>query len=285
MSCRKLAALASAALLAAPPAWAQVSISQLPAASALSGVEVAPVVQSGATVKATMTQISTYVKSTGVPSITGSPANNNLAVFAGASTLTNGDLSGDCTTSGTLAVVCTKTNGVAFGSAANKNTGTSGSTVPVLNAANTWGATQTFSGSSTTPGAIFPNIAETATVSATAATGTVNYDVLTQSVLYYTTNASGNWTLNIRGNGSTSLGSMLSTGQSVTIAFLVTQGSPAFFNATVQVDGTTSGVTTKWQNGSAPAAGDVSAVDIYTYTVVKTGSGAYTVFATMTKFA
>jgi hypothetical protein len=37
---------------------------------------------------------------------TGSPANGNLAKFSGSATITNGDLSGDCTTSGTLAVTC-----------------------------------------------------------------------------------------------------------------------------------------------------------------------------------
>jgi hypothetical protein len=43
------------------------------------------------------------------------------------------------------------------------------------------------------------------TISATAATGTINYDATTQSVLYYTTDASANWTVNFRGNGTTSL--------------------------------------------------------------------------------
>jgi hypothetical protein len=62
------------------------------------------------------------------------------------------------------------------------------------------------------------NIQEIATVSATAATGTINFDVATQSVLYYTTNASANWTLNVRGNSTTSLNTLMATGQSSTIA-------------------------------------------------------------------
>jgi hypothetical protein len=93
------------------------------------------------------------------------------------------------------------------------------------------------------------------TVSATAATGTIAYDVATQSVLYYTTNASANWTVNFRASSGTNLNTAMSTGQSVTVAFLVTQGSTAYYNSAVQVDG--SGVTPKWQGGTGfPAAGN-----------------------------
>lgn len=42
---------------------------------------------------------------------TGSPANGNLTKFSGASTITNGDLSGDVTTSGTLATTVAKLQG------------------------------------------------------------------------------------------------------------------------------------------------------------------------------
>lgn len=54
----------------------------------------------------------------GTVTTTGSPASANAAVFSGSTSITNGDLSGDCATSGTLAVICLKTNGVAFGPAA-----------------------------------------------------------------------------------------------------------------------------------------------------------------------
>ncbi|NBQ48570.1 MAG: hypothetical protein EBU33_08985, partial [Sphingobacteriia bacterium] len=104
-------------------------------------------------------------------------------------------------------------------------------------------ATQTFSGTSSTLALVLNDAAEVATVSATAATGTINYDITTQSVLYYTSNASANWTVNFRGSSGTSLNTLMSTGQSMTVAFLVTQGATAYYNSAVQVDGTTSGVT------------------------------------------
>jgi hypothetical protein len=126
-------------------------------------------------------------------------------------------------------------------------------------------------------------IRETATVSATAATGTINYDTLTQVVLYYTTNASGNFTVNFRGSSGASLDSVMSTGQSLSATFLVTNGATAYYNSVVQVDGST--VTPKWQGGTAPTSGNASSVDTYTYVIVKTGSAAFTVLASVTKFA
>lgn len=152
-----------------------------------------------------------------------------------------------------------------------------------LSADNTWTGTQTFSGTSSKFGVVLTDAAETVTVSATAATGTINYDVTTQSVLYYTSNASANWTVNFRASSGTSLNTALATGQSVTAAFLVTQGSTAYYNSSVQIDGTTSGVTTVWLGG-APAAGNASGIDSYRYLIIKTGSATFTVLASNTQF-
>jgi hypothetical protein len=148
---------------------------------------------------------------------------------------------------------------------------------------NTFTGTQTFSGTSAKLAVVLNDAAEVATVSATAATGTINYDITTQSVLYYTSNASANWTTNFRASSGTSLDTALSTGQSVTVAFLVTQGATAYYNSAVQVDGTTSGVTTRWLGG-APTAGNASGIDSYRYLIIKTGSATFTVLASNTQF-
>jgi hypothetical protein len=125
---------------------------------------------------------------------------------------------------------------------------------------------------------------ERTTVSATAATGTIAYDAVTQGVLYYTSNASANWTLNIRGNSGTTLSSILAVGDAITVTHLVTQGSTAYYNSAVQIDG--SAVTPKYQGGTAWSAGNASSIDAYVYTVVKTAATpTYTVFASQTKFA
>ena len=126
-------------------------------------------------------------------------------------------------------------------------------------------------------------IKETATVSATAATGTVNYDVATQSILYYTSNASANWTLNIRGSAGVTLNSLMAVGQSITITHIVTQGSTAYYNSAVTIDG--SAVTPKWQNGISPNAGSVNSADAYTYAIIKTAAATFTVLASQTRYA
>jgi hypothetical protein len=132
---------------------------------------------------------------------------------------------------------------------------------------------------STTPtltGPIVISPEERTTVSATAATGTINYDAVTQGVLYYTTNASANWTLNVRGSSGATLNSILATGDAITVSFLVTNGATAYRQTAFQIDG--SAVTPKYSGGTAPAAGNASSIDVYTYTIIKTGSAAYTVF-------
>lgn len=156
-------------------------------------------------------------------------------------------------------------------------------TAAVLGTAQTFTALQTFSGSTSVAATKLANAKEIATISATAATGTINYDITTQSVLYYTSNASANWTVNFRGSSGTSLNTLMSTGESMTVAFLVTQGSTAYYNSAVQVDG--SSVTPKYQGGTAWSAGNASSIDAYVYTIVKTGSAAFTVFASQTRFA
>jgi len=121
------------------------------------------------------------------------------------------------------------------------------------------------------------------TVSATAATGTVNFDANTSGILYYTSNATGNWTLNVRGDSGTTLNSMLTTNDSITVVFFVTNGGTAYYQTGFTIDG--SAVTPKWQNGTAPTAGNINSIDIYSYTIVKTGNAAFTAFGSQTKFA
>jgi hypothetical protein len=121
------------------------------------------------------------------------------------------------------------------------------------------------------------------TVTATAATGTVNLDVLTAGAYYSTASATGNWTLNVRGSSSTSLDSIMTTNDSITVVMFATQGSPAYYQTALTIDG--GAITPKWQNGVAPSAGNANSIDIYSFTIVKTGSATFTAFGSQTKFA
>ena len=86
---------------------------------------------------------------------------------------------------------------------------------------------------------------ERTSVSTSAATSTVNLDVNTAGTLYITASSTSNWTLNVRGDGSTTLNSLLTTGDSMTVAFLATQGSTAYYPTALNIDG--NAVTPKWQ--------------------------------------
>jgi hypothetical protein len=129
--------------------------------------------------------------------------------------------------------------------------------------------------------ATFNAIKETTTVSATASTGTINFDCLTQPILYYTSNATGNWTLNFRSTSSATLNSLMSIGQTISVTFMATQGATAYYNSAVTIDG--SAVTPKWQS-IAPSFGNANSVDVYTYAILKTADATFTVFASQTKF-
>ena len=142
----------------------------------------------------------------------------------------------------------------------------------------------TVAGAANTTALNTPNIVEPTTVSGTGAASTINFDVNTQSVYYSTANATANWTVNFRGSSTFTLANTLANNQTITCSLLATQGATAYYNSLVQIDGST--VTPKWQNGSAPSAGNASAIDIYSFTIVKISTTpTYTVLASVTKFA
>ena len=123
---------------------------------------------------------------------------------------------------------------------------------------------------------------EDVNVVASAATGTINFDVATASVWYYTSNASANHTLNFRYDSSNSLSSKLAVGDAITLVWLNTNGSTAYYPNVIQIDG--SSVTPKVP--AAISAGNASAIDAYVFTIIKTAATpTYTVLETQTKFA
>ena len=126
-------------------------------------------------------------------------------------------------------------------------------------------------------------VAEKVTNSATVFTGTINFDVITQPIFNATSNASGNWTLNVRGDSSNTLNSIMDTGESITVVTIVPQGGTAYYNSAFQID--SSSVTPKWQGGSAPTEGNASSLDTYSYTIIKTADATFTVLAAQTQFA
>jgi hypothetical protein len=123
---------------------------------------------------------------------------------------------------------------------------------------------------------------EDVNVVASAATGTINFDVSTASVWYYTSNASANHTLNFRYSSGATLSSVLAVGDAITLVWLNTNGATAYYPNVIQIDG--SAVTPKVP--AAISAGNASAIDAYVFTIIKTAATpTYTVLETQTKFA
>jgi len=189
--------------------------------------------------------------------------------------------SGGATTDFTVIGAASSTPGVVF-VATGVGTGTGTATTSVNGNGKILLSSGSVAASFTTPiinGAMF----EAATISASAPTSTTNYDVLTQTVQYYTSNSTVNFILNIRGNATTTLNSSMAIGQAMTLALLITNGGTAYYPSLVYIDGTP--VTVKWQNAITPSSGFTNSVNVYVFTIIKTASATYTVLGSQTQFA
>ena len=125
---------------------------------------------------------------------------------------------------------------------------------------------------------------EVFTPNATGSTGTVDFDVLTQSIINKTANATANCTVNIRGNSSVTLDTMLPTNNSVTVAYLNKVGGTAYIVNAVTIDGTS--VTPQYVTGATPTTGTrlTNCTQSYTYTLLKTAANTYTVLGSFTEY-
>lgn len=132
-------------------------------------------------------------------------------------------------------------------------------------------------------GGSISSILEGATVTASAPTSTINYDFKTQAVRFYTNSCTTNFTVNIRGNSTTTLDSVMAVGQTATMVLMVTNGATPYYPNVIQIDGNT--VTPLYQGGLTITAGNASSVDVYTLTVVKTASNTFITFVSQTKYA
>jgi hypothetical protein len=132
-------------------------------------------------------------------------------------------------------------------------------------------------------GGSISSILENATVTATAPTSSINYDFKTQAVRFYTSSCTTNFTVNIRGNSTTTLNDTMTTGQTATMVLMVTNGATPYYPNVIQIDGTT--ISPLYQSGLTITAGNASSVDIYTITIVKTAANTYISFVSQTKFA
>ncbi len=113
--------------------------------------------------------------------------------------------------------------------------------------------------------------------------GTINFDLNSNAIRNFTTDATANRTINFRGDGSTTLNSILSNNDSMTCTVLFKNGATAYYLNAYQIDGST--VTPKWSGGEAPTEGNASGIDVYTFTIIKTADATFTVLASLTDYS
>ena len=119
---------------------------------------------------------------------------------------------------------------------------------------------------------------------ASALTGTYNHDVVDHGmILYAYSNASASFVLNVRGDGSTTLNSLMNIGQSSVFTAYTGSNNTSYYMTDFQIDG--SSQTEEWNGGSAPTAGTGSGYDVYTFNILKTANATFKVFATFSNFA
>ena len=125
---------------------------------------------------------------------------------------------------------------------------------------------------------------EKITITSSAPSANVNFDVLSNAIQYYTSTMTANVTLNIRGNGSTTFNTFASVGDSVTIAFVTNVGATQYAVTQLQIDGTN--ITPKWVTGlaAAPNYVQVNSCVTYGYTIIKTAANTYTTLASFTGY-
>ena len=129
----------------------------------------------------------------------------------------------------------------------------------------------------------FISPSEKITVLSASATGAMNYNLIDQAIVYYTGNSASNFSMNFRGNSTITLNSIMAAGESLSAVLIVTNGVTPYYGISYTIDG--SAVVPKWSGGTAPTTGNASALDVYSFTIIKTANATFTMFASQGKFA
>ncbi len=111
-----------------------------------------------------------------------------------------------------------------------------------------------------------------------------NVNVSNGNVHYYSANESGTATPNLRWDGSTTLGSVMKTGDTLTVSIIYKPNGAGYYEH-MTIDGVAQ--TEEWLGGTAPSSANAGGYDIVTYQLIRTGTGTgdYIVLANVSNFA
>ena len=122
---------------------------------------------------------------------------------------------------------------------------------------------------------------------ATGLTGDKTIDLLQNGNVYLNhTNAAGPFTINLRGNQTYTLSSMIGPETSLSYMMTTAVNNSSNYMTAFKIDGTTltPGSNIFWAGGSAPSAAGTSGYDVYTFTIYKYNNN-FQVFASLTNHA
>lgn len=125
-------------------------------------------------------------------------------------------------------------------------------------------------------------VLEKATITPSGINGVVNYDLLNQAVLFYTADATGNWSVNFRGDSGVSLNDVMKVGQSLTSVLMISNGSTPYNFTAHSIDGVP--ITPKWQHGEIPSYGVENCVEVFSYNIIKLAESSFSVLAARTTY-
>jgi len=146
----------------------------------------------------------------------------------------------------------------------------------------------------TIAGGVMSTMFEKANVRSEAPAAEVVFDILTDSVKFFTSNATANVAVHFRGNSTTTVNTALNTSQNTyTAVLVVTTGATPYYVNNVMIDGAVLHNATVrgnlfWQSNTLTAGGTAAGIDVYTFTLIRAGNAVqnlqYKILASQTPY-
>lgn len=128
---------------------------------------------------------------------------------------------------------------------------------------------------------IIPNMVEKTVVHTRSPSSAVEIDLFRGTVHYFTTSASNDFQFNFRFSSTPGgINTVLSAGQSLTVAVLVTNGATAYRPTSLVLDDNELITPVKWNGANGgPSEGTENSIDTYVFTFIKKLSGELEILA------
>lgn len=126
---------------------------------------------------------------------------------------------------------------------------------------------------------------EAVNLSTSNAPSAIEIDVLTSAINYYTLRALSNYTINVRGDDTNTLDSVMSVDTSISVVAVVkNNASTTYYPTAITVDGAAPSLI-RWLGGFSPSAALNSSSTAYTLTIIKRAAGTFDVLGSVASYS